>query len=133
VRSVRLGALLLVTFGLVTLAALEGGGVAILTTQGEQGDRGTRTWVARAEGAFWIEAADETGPFLHDLRRDPGAVLRRAGRAYRCRAEVVPNPAGHRRIRGLLRERYGWRDRWVGWLTDTSGSRAIRLDCDGGT
>jgi CheY-like chemotaxis protein len=70
--------------------------------------------------------------FLADLRRDPTAVLHHAGRRDPCRATIVPNPEGHRRIRALLRAGYGWRDRWVGWLTDTSASRAIRLDCDGG-
>jgi hypothetical protein len=116
----------------VTLLALEGGGVVVLTTHGEQGERATRTWLARADGAFWIEAADEARPFLGDLRRDPTAVLHHAGRTDRCRATVVPNPEGHRRIRALLQAGYGWRDRWVGWLTDTSASHAIRLDCDGG-
>lgn len=128
----RLGVLLLLTFGAVTLVALEGGEVVVLTTRGEDGDRTTRTWVAPADGALWIEAAHEGRPFLRDLRRDPAAVLHHDGRSRTCRATVLPPPEGHERIRALLRQRYGWRDRWVGLLADTSDSRAIRLDCDGG-
>jgi len=120
-------------FWLVTLMALEGGDVAVLTTHGEAGGRATRTWLAQADGAFWIEAANAARPFLRDLRRDPQAVLRWAGRVRRCRATVQPNPAGHRRIRALLRAHYGWRDPWIGLLADTRGSVALRLDCDDAT
>jgi hypothetical protein len=47
-----------------------------------------------------------------------------------CRAAVVDNPDGHRRIRALLAARYGWADRWIGLLANTSGSLALRLSCD---
>ena len=40
----------------------------------------------------------------------------------------VPGDAGHRRIRRLLAEKYGWADTWIGLLTDTSRSVAVRLD-----
>ena len=52
-------------------------------------------------------------------------VLCCALRAYV--AEVQPNPQGHQQIRRLLAEKYGWRDLWVGLLTDTSGSLGIVL------
>ena len=34
---------------------------------------------------------------------------------------------GHGRIRSLIRERYGFRDRWVNLFVDTSGSVAVQL------
>lgn len=43
---------------------------------------------------------------------------------------MVPNPDGHARIRRLLAGRYGWADRWIGLLADTSRSIAVRLDCE---
>ena len=30
----------------------------------------------------------------------------------------------------LLARRYGWADRWIGLLADTSGSVAVRLACE---
>jgi hypothetical protein len=44
-------------------------------------------------------------------------------------ASVASDPEGHARIRRLLAARYGWADRWIGLLADTSHSRAVRLDC----
>ncbi len=38
-----------------------------------------------------------------------------------------PGAAGHRLIRSLLREKYGWADVWVGLIQDTSQSIAVRL------
>jgi len=51
-----------------------------------------------------------------------------AGRALRMVARPEPGVAGHERIRSLLRAKYGWADRWVALLQDTSRSVAIRLD-----
>lgn len=115
-------------FALVTLVALEGGEVAILHTVAPGVEaRTTRVWVARAEGALWVEAADENRPFLRDLVRTPVLDVEIDGRHHACIAEIVPEPGGHERIRAMLAERYGWRDRWIALLQDTSGSRAVRL------
>jgi hypothetical protein len=120
-----LGAL---AFGAVTLYALEGHEVVVLRTRAADGAwRGTRTWVADDDGAVWIEAAVAERPFFQQLLADPNVELDRGGRVQRYRAEPQPNPEGHERIRGLLAEKYGWADWWVGLLQDTSGSIAIRL------
>ena len=122
----------------ITLVALEGGEVVVVRTLAAAGTgegpvdgawRQTRTWIADADGAAWVEAADESRLFLADLRRLPVARLRRGRRDLTCRAAIWPNPGGHRRIRELLRARYGWKDRWIGLIASTHGSVAIRLDC----
>jgi hypothetical protein len=77
---------------------------------------------------MWIEAANPERPFLLDLRAQPEAVLLRGGQSQRVRAVPVPGASGHQRIRELLAARYGWADVWVGLLTDTSRSVAVRLD-----
>ena len=117
-------------FTAVTLVALEGREVVVLRTFDEDGTpRQTRTWVADADGAVWIEAANPERPFLRDLQAHPDVELRRAGLAHGCRTFVMPNPDGHQHIRALLAQRYGWADRWIALLTDTSGSLAVRLEC----
>jgi hypothetical protein len=119
-----------VLFAAVTLLALEGREVVVLRTLDAHGQaRDTRTWIADEDGYAWIEAANAERPFLLHLQTHPEVELRRGGTPYRCHAAAVSNPAGHQRIRRLLAAKYGWADRWIGWLTDTSGSLAVRLEC----
>ena len=80
--------------------------------------------------AAWIEAAFADRPFYQQLLAHPQIELVRGGRVRRYRAAPVPNPDGHVRIRHMLAEKYGWADGWIGMLTDTSGSIAVRLDPD---
>lgn len=118
-----------VAFAAVTLYALEGRDVVVLHTRAADGTvRQTRTWVADADGAVWIEAAFPERPFYQDLLANPQVELLRDGRSSAYRAIAVPNPAGHQHIRALLAAKYGWADTWVGLLQDTSRSLAVRLD-----
>ena len=116
-------------FAAVTLVALEGREVVQLRTiTPEGGVRSTRTWVADADGAMWVEAANVQRPFLLDLRAHPDIELVRGGTILLVRAEAVPGPDAHRKIRSLLAEKYGWADCWIGLLADTSHSEAVRLE-----
>ncbi len=127
--TIVVGAVL--AFGAVTLVALEGREVVVLRTQGADGaEHAIRTWIADADAATWVEAANPERPFLRDLAREPVLTLDRGGRARRCRATVAPNPEGHARIRELLAAKYGWADCWIGLVADTRRSLAVRLDCD---
>ena len=118
-----------VGFAAVTLIALEGREVVQLrTVTPEGGVRSTRTWVADADGAMWVEAANVQRPFLLDLRAHPDIELVRGGTVLPVRAVAVPGLDAHRKIRSLLAEKYGWADRWIGLLADTSHSEAVRLE-----
>ena len=131
-RRLLLAALLVAFgFGVVTLIALEGREVVVLETTAPDGTvHETRTWVADADGATWIEAANPERPFLRDLRTHPDLALVRGGRVLRCRATPSADAdGGHARIRALLAARYGWADRWIALVADTRRSLAIRLDC----
>ena len=120
-----------VAFVVVTLLALEGREVVVVRTHDAGGaEHATRTWIADADGAAWIEAANPERPFLRDLRRDPSLVLDRQGRSRVCRAEIQPNPEGHAHIRRLLADKYGWADCWIAMVADTDRSLAVRLECE---
>jgi hypothetical protein len=120
-----------IAFGAVTLAALEGVEVVQLRTVAPDGSvRTTRTWVADDDGAAWIEAANTDRPFLHDLQTQPEVLMVRKGVVQRLRAVPMPGDEPHRKIRLLLRAKYGWADRWIGLLADTSRSVAVRLEPD---
>ena len=115
-------------FAAVTLVALEGREVVQLRTVTPGGGvRSTRTWVADADGAMWIEAANVQRPFLLDLRAHPDIELVRGGSVLPVRAQAVPGLGAHQKIRTLLAEKYGWADCWIGLLANTSHSEAVRL------
>ena len=119
-----------ISFAVVTLVALEGREVVVLrTVDATGGMRETRTWVADEDGYAWIEAANPDRPFLRDIAINPEIEMRRGGVLQHCHAVPLPNPDGHLRIRRLLAQKYGWGDWWIGLLTDTSGSSALRLAC----
>ena len=116
-------------FAGVTLLALEGREVVQLRTVTPEGSvRRTRTWVADADGAMWVEAANVQRPFLLDLRVHPDIELVRGGTVLPVHAVTVPGLDAHRKIRSLLAEKYGWADCWIGLLADTSHSEAVRLE-----
>lgn len=111
-----------------TLAALEGGEVAVLRTRAADGTlRRTRVWVADEAGSAWIEAASPERPFYADIQRDPRVEMVRGGEALRYVAHPVEGSEGHAKVRALLRANYGLADRWIGLLVDTSRSVAVRL------
>lgn len=120
--------ILLVLFAGITWAALESQDVAVLRTRAVGADlRSTRVWFARSQGAVWLESATPQRPWYLDIRSDPSIELEVLGKVSSFRAVPKPGAAGHRFIRSLLREKYGWADLWVGLLQDTSQSIAVRL------
>jgi hypothetical protein len=119
---------LLVGFGAVTWAALEVSDVAVLETRDPDGGaRRTRVWFAEHGGAIWLEAATPAREWLHDVQRAPRVTLERGDDLESFDASPLAGEASHEEIRALLRAKYGWRDRWVGLLQDTSQSVAVRL------
>jgi len=116
-------------FALVTLAALEGPEVVIVHTRDTFGRvRTTRTWIVDHDGFAWIEAANPERGFYRSIMDNPEIELERHGALRSYHAVALANPDGHRLIRRLLGEKYGLADRWIGLLTDTSDSLAIRLE-----
>jgi hypothetical protein len=118
-----------VAFGAITWRALEGDEVVVLRTVVDDNGsaRETRVWIVEQGGFLWIESATPERPFYLDIQRDSHVELQRDGRRQAYRAEAIPGGDGHEKIRTLLRDRYGWKDRWIGMLADTSASIAIRL------
>ena len=133
--KILLGVLLsgLGLFVLFTWWALESSGVATIQTRmPDGGTRSTHVWYAEPDGELWIEAGTPENTWYVDVQRDPGVTLSmgdsepdRSSDAYE--AQTIPGEAAHQRIRSLLREKYGIRDRWIDLLFDTSRSIAVRL------
>ncbi len=119
---------LLIAFGATTWWALESGGVAVIETRNPQGGvRSTHVWYAEPDGSLWLEAGTPENPWFQDIQQNPELEFSTEGHSGSYIARVVDEPSGHGRIRTLLREKYGFRDRWVGLLVDTSRSVAVEL------
>ncbi len=114
---------------ILTLIALEGTEVAVLhTALGSQPPRQTRVWVVDFDGTPWLEAANPEREFYQDILAGPEVVLERNGTRFEYRAVPMSGTSGHDLLRSRLSDKYGWADRWIGMLTDTSSSIAIRLE-----
>lgn len=112
-----------------TLLALEGREVVVLRTRDPLGIwHESRTWVADYGGYAWIEAASEERNFYRHIVENPQVELVRHGQTGAYRAVAIETPEGHELIRRLLARKYGLADWWIGLLTDTSRSVAIRLE-----
>jgi len=115
-------------FAAVTWIALESGGVAIVETRKPDGSvRSTHVWFVERGGDLWLEAGAPENPWFLDAQRDPRLGFRAEHTSGQFVAEPADDPTRHREIRALLRAKYGWRDRWVGMLVDSTQSRAVRL------
>ena len=128
--KLALGIALALVVGLaaITWLALETGGVAIVETRAEDGSvRATHVWFVEPEGELWLEAGSPKNRWFADLGRDPRVTLRADGRARACVAERRDDAESRARIRALLREKYGLRDRWIGLFVDQSKSLVVRL------
>jgi hypothetical protein len=132
----RVAVVLLATgAGLVGLTwwALESGGVATLETKAAGGDtRATHVWYVSHGGQLWVEAGTPENAWFRDIQTSPVLTLSAGDESARFRAEVVDEAATRLRVRGLLREKYGLRDWWVGHFVDSSRSVPVRLVPAGG-
>ncbi len=120
--------MLVAAFGATTWWALESGGVAVIETRTPRGTvRSTHVWYTEPTKELWLEAGTPENAWFQDIRQNPVLTFRANGRSARYVARPVDDPSGHSRIRSLIREKYGFRDRWVGHVVDTSRSVAVRL------
>ena len=127
-RAVVVLGVALLGFGVITWYALEGVDVAILRTRAPDGSvRETHVWVAGDGDDLLLEAATPERGWLYDVVERPEVELEYAGATANWHALPEPGVDGHERIRALLRAKYGWADRWVALLQDTSASVAVRL------
>ena len=120
--------LVAIGFAAITWWALEWDGVAIIETRAADGTvRSTHVWYAEPDGELWLEAGTPENPWFRDIHDDPAVTLHAGALSGGYLAHLIEAESGHGRIRSLLGEKYGLRDRWVGLLVDTSRSVAVKL------
>ena len=124
---------LLALLGL-TWWSLESSEVAVLHSRRADGSiRSTHVWHVSSGGELWVEAGTPENGWFQDVQHSPEVALTIDGRRSDYLAEPRRDPGSHARIRSLLRRKYGYRDRWVGLLVDSSRSIAVRMHPRGGS
>ena len=119
---------LMLVVAVVTAVALElGGVVTVHTTSANGAHRTTHIWYVETEDGLFIEAGHPDNPWVTDLQDAHELHLSGQGIDGRYRFVMHTTPASHAKIRTLMREKYGWRDVWVGMLFDVSASRMMEL------
>lgn len=115
-------------FAGVTWWALESGGVAVVETRRPDGSvRTTHVWYVVPDGEIWLEAGTPANGWFVDTQRNAELRLVAEGLTGRYLAAAVADASGHRQIRDMIRAKYGFRDRWITSIIDTSDSVAVRL------
>ena len=127
-RIAAVVALIVLGVVLLTWWALEWSSVAVLETQSADGTvRSTHVWYAEPDGEIWIEAGTPENGWYVDVQEDPVVSFSTPERSSEYVAQIIPGHEAHLRIRDLLREKYGFRDWWIGVLFDTSQSVPVRM------
>ena len=118
--------LLVVVFGLQSIAA-ESGEVVVLTTHEAGGEsHETRLWVVDHEGSAWLRSGGDSMTWYLRLQQQPGVEVERGG--SRGSFTAVPVVEARETINRLMLEKYGWADRYISALFGREDSVPIRLD-----
>ena len=109
--------------------ALEWSGVAVVNTTTNDGvTRATHVWFIERDRYLLLEAGTPENGWFVDIGVTPELRISQPGSlAGMYRVEPTSSPEGHARIRGLMREKYGIRDAWIGTLFDTTRSVEVRV------
>ena len=127
----RLGSLLFSTIlviVVITAVALEISGVVTVHTETPAGaHRTTHVWFVEDDGVLYLEAGSPTNPWVVDLIDKQTLRLSGQGLDGTYRFALHESGGSHQRIREMMRQKYGWRDVWIGMLFDTSASQMMEL------
>jgi hypothetical protein len=88
----------------------------------------TRLWVVDEAGYAWVHHCGFEDEWIRSLATDPLLMMERVGEVRQYHA--LPVQAAHRHIHQLLREKYGFADRWVRWLAGTDEQRGLLGLCE---
>ncbi len=122
---------LFVLLGLSQVLASESGEVLVLETLDAEGQpHQTRIWVVDDAGAVWVRGGPDSG-WVRRLTENPDVRAERDGHQAPFRAAPDRDPAARDRVNALMREKYGFADRFIALTigdTDREDALAIRLN-----
>ena len=114
----------------LTLVALESGGVVTVYTADDDTGmvRTTRIWFVKDSASLYLEAGHPDNPWVSDLSEAEQIRLEGQGLDGSYTFLIGSGSDDHDRIRRLMRQKYGWRDGWIGLLFDTSSSQLVAIN-----
>ena len=124
-----LGLVVLVTaVMLLQILASETGEVVVVATDAGGGESATtRLWVVDHADSQWLRVGVEGAGWFGRMTSNPLIGMQRGGTTAEYTA--VPVPAAIPTVRGLMREKYGWRDSYIEFLFGGKAeAMAVRLD-----
>ena len=116
-----------VLFGLEGYASERGEVVVLHTRDASGGAHDTRVWVVDHDGSAWLRAGRPESGWYQRVAADPEITVTRGSTDVRYRAVAVPEKRAV--INELMAAKYGWGDRFIGWmLGGRDGAIPVRLD-----
>lgn len=112
--------------GLEMIAAESGEVVVLRTADAGGAAKETRLWVVEDGSHVWLRSGSEAAGWYQQLVARPEVEVQRGEETLRVRA--VPEVGARTRINGLMREKYGWADAYIGILFGRDDAIPIRLD-----
>lgn len=112
--------------GLEMIAAESGEVVVLRTADAGGAAKETRLWVVEDGSHVWLRSGSEAAGWYQQLVARPEVEVQRGEETLRVRA--VPEVGARTRINGLMREKYGWADAYIGMLFGRDDAIPIRLD-----
>lgn len=110
----------------VQIAASESGEVVILTTRDESGaDATTRVWVVDLDGYQWLRAGAPNASWFARLKSQTAVKMERDGRVETYAPQIDMSRTGA--VNALMLEKYGWAERYIGFIISRADSVPIRL------
>jgi hypothetical protein len=111
------------------IVASESGEVVVITTRDATGiARDTRLWVVDHDGSAWLRSGSTTSGWYQRLIDNPKITIQRSDTSFTAIAE--PRTEVKATIDGLMNDKYGWADDYIGMLYGRGGAVPIRLLAD---
>ncbi len=132
-KAAALGGILVAAallFVISVLAASEGGAeiVTLTTVESDGSELTTRLWIVDDGGVAWLRSGMPDSRWLRQIESNSGVIVERGDEAIRHRAVPVRDSKVRDRIHSLMRDKYGWADRWISLIRDGTQSVAVRLE-----
>ncbi|MDG2051619.1 MAG: hypothetical protein P8M78_15800 [Myxococcota bacterium] len=86
----------------------------------EQGIDRIRIWIVEDEQGTWVEHGGPQSAWVSALSQNQTIVLERGGETGSYRASA--DPSAHDHYHALRRDRYGWADALISWVSGGSES-----------
>ncbi len=119
-------ALVLVVFGLQYVASESGEVATIRTVDADGTPLETRIWVVDHEGAQWIRTGNAASKWMARVKASPEVEVVRNGASATYRPVLVPE--ARETVNGLMAEKYGWADAYIGMMFPRDDAQIVRLD-----